>query len=101
MIHWKSIRFYLNLWELKVSECSSPRIRGRLGSFTASSMALGILVVYIFGAFCEWQNLAWIFGCVPVIFLVWTAMMPETPIWLLTHGKEEEAKKALRYLRGE
>ena len=86
--------------QIYVSECSSPRIRGRLGSFTASSMALGIWLAYIIGAFVEWYVHAWVFSALPVVFFFWTLFMPETPIWLLTHGKEDQARQSLQKLRG-
>ena len=83
-----------------MSECSSSGLRGRLGSLTASSHALGILVTYIVGAFVEWYVLSWIFGCIPLIFMIWTVFMPESPNWLLTTGHEEDARKSLLRLRG-
>ena len=86
--------------QIYVAECSSPRIRGRLGSFTASSMALGILVTYIVGAFVEWHVLAWVLGGVPLVFLIWTTTMPETPVWLLSNEREDDAKISLQRLRG-
>ena len=86
--------------QIYVAECSSPWIRGRLGSFTASSLALGILVTYIIGAFVDWHVMAWTFGCVPLVFLGWMALMPETPVWLLTHDKEDKARASLQRLRG-
>ncbi|XP_045028718.1 facilitated trehalose transporter Tret1 [Daphnia magna] len=86
--------------QIYVSECSSPNIRGRLGSITASSLALGIWVAYIIGAFVEWDTLSFIFSALPVVFLLLTCFMPETPIWLLTHGMEDEGRQALQQLRG-
>jgi facilitated trehalose transporter len=86
--------------QIYLSECSSPRIRGRLGSFTASSLALGILVTYIIGAFVEWYVLALVFGTLPIVFLIWTWLMPETPVWLLTHGRDVDARQSLQRLRG-
>ncbi|XP_057373147.1 facilitated trehalose transporter Tret1-like [Daphnia carinata] len=86
--------------QIYVSECSSPNIRGRLGSITASSLALGIWVSYIIGAFVEWHTLSFIFSALPVIFLLLTCLMPETPIWLLTNGMEDEGRRALQRLRG-
>ncbi len=83
-----------------MSECSSPSIRGRLGSLTASALALGILVTYILGTFVEWHVLSWILGGIPVAFLVCTIFMPESPSWLLTNGYEEDARKSLQRLRG-
>ena len=86
--------------QIYLSECSSPSIRGRLGSFTASSLALGIWSAYIIGAFVEWHTHAWIFSALPAVFFVMTLFMPETPIWLLTHGNEDQARQSLQRLRG-
>ena len=84
----------------QISECSSPRIRGRLSSLTASSLALGILVTYIIGAFVEWYSLSWIMSTFPLVLLVGMIFMPETPAWLLANNQEDEARKALQRLRG-
>lgn len=94
------MNYYCKSLSIKVSECASPRIRGRLGSLTASSMALGVWVTYIIGSFVEWYTLSWIFGILPIIFLLGTLMMPETPSWLLANGREEAALRSLRHLRG-
>lgn len=85
---------------LKISECSSPRIRGTLSSLTASALALGILMAYIIGAFVDWHVLAIILSVFPLLLLAGMIFMPETPGWLVSNGKEEEALKALRRLRG-
>ncbi len=67
---------------------------------TASALALGILVAYIIGAFVEWYVLAWILGCFPFLLTIGMIFMSETPTWLLSHGREEESRKALQRLRG-
>ena len=57
-------------------------------------------MTYIVGAFVEWYVLSWVCGCLPVIFMLLTIMMPESPTWLLANGREEEARQALQCLRG-
>lgn len=84
----------------QISECSSPRIRGTLSSFTASALALGILVAYIIGAFVDWWILAFILSMFPMMLFTGMIFMPETPIWLISHNREDDAKKALQRLRG-
>jgi facilitated trehalose transporter len=69
-------------------------------SFTASALALGILVTYIIGAFTEWFILAWILSTFPLVLFFGMILMPETPIWLLAHNQENDAKKSLQRLRG-
>jgi facilitated trehalose transporter len=91
---------FLYLYFLQISECASPRIRGTLSSFTASALALGILVAYIIGAFVEWWELAFILSIFPMLLFTGMIFMPETPVWLISHNREDDAKKALRRLRG-
>jgi len=65
--------------QIYVSECSSPRVRGTLGSFPATFLALGILIAYVIGAFVEWQILCFILGSFPICYGLIMLLMPETP----------------------
>ncbi|KAK4011370.1 hypothetical protein OUZ56_020484 [Daphnia magna] len=86
--------------QIYVSECASPSLRGWMGSLTASSLVLGVWSTYVIGTFVEWHVLAWIFGCLPILFLCGTVVMPESPVWLLSHDREQEARRSLQFLRG-
>ncbi|XP_046649044.1 facilitated trehalose transporter Tret1-2 homolog isoform X2 [Daphnia pulicaria] len=86
--------------QIYVSECASPRIRGALGSFTATFLSLGILIAYIIGAVVEWQILCFIIGSMPIVLGLAMMFMPETPSWLVAHDQESQAKVALQQLRG-
>merc|ERR1712071_186224 len=77
-----------------------PRIRGALGSFTAIFLALGILLAYIIGAFVQWDELAWILSVFPILLFGCMWFMPETPSWLLSNNREDEARASLQNLRG-
>ena len=71
-----------------------------MGSVTATSLSLGIVVTYVIGAFVDWHILAWILSSFPLLLLVGMIFLPETPIWLLTHGRQDEARQSLQFLRG-
>lgn len=84
----------------QVSECASPRIRGRMGSLTASSLALGVWLTYIIGSFVDWHVLSWILGCLPILFMGGSFLLPESPVWLISKGRHQEAQRSLQVLRG-
>lgn len=71
-----------------------------MGSLTASFLAFGILIAYIIGAFVEWNVLAYILSCFPVVLFVGMCFLPETPAWLISNGFADKAKQSLQRLRG-
>ena len=69
-------------------------------SLFALMVGIGILLVYILGAFLDWRIVAsvptilmYTILCVALIFI------PESPVWLLGHRGVEEGKDALQWLR--
>lgn len=63
-------------------------------------LILGILLVFAVGTFVNWSILAYIGACLPVPFLLLMLVIPETPRWYVSKGRDEEARKALQWLRG-
>ena len=84
----------------QIGESASPRVRGALGSFPAIFLSLGILIAYIIGSFVEYDVLAFILAGFPACLFVAMFFMPETPAWLLSQNREEEARKSLQFFRG-
>ena len=69
-------------------------------SLFALMVGIGILLVYILGAFLDWRIVAsvptilmYTLLCVALIFI------PESPVWLLGHKGVGEGKEALQWLR--
>ena len=63
---------------------------------------MGIVVVYILGALLkeDWRLVAWISACFPAVaFLAVWLLLPESPVWLFTRGKPEQAEVAMRKIR--
>jgi len=83
-----------------VGEISEPRFRGMLTSYAGIFVSLGFVVIYAMGNFTDWQHVAAISCTVPVITILAISQVPETPLWLLSRGRLEEAEKALCWLRG-
>lgn len=77
-----------------------PSIRGILTSCAGVSVQLGIFTVYFLGTVVTWRVAALICLAVPLSTLVAICFVPETPLWLLSKGKVEAARKSLQWLRG-
>ncbi|XP_076126303.1 solute carrier family 2, facilitated glucose transporter member 6 isoform X1 [Alosa pseudoharengus] len=83
-----------------VSEISHPKVRGTLGSCPQLTAVFGSLALYALGLVLPWRWLA-VAGEVPVIVMVFLlCFMPNSPRFLVTHGRREEACRALQWLRG-
>jgi len=67
-----------------------PRLAG-LGSFFVAS---GITFVYILGAIMRWEWVCLVTAIMPTagLILIWK-VVPESPNWLVHHGKLEEARR--------
>ncbi|XP_049943334.1 facilitated trehalose transporter Tret1-2 homolog [Schistocerca serialis cubense] len=81
-------------------EISEVAIRGALGVYQNLMVTAGVLLAYVSGALLPYNGTIFM-GCVPPLLLltlfVWA---PESPVLLLAKGKELEARRALRWLRG-
>lgn len=82
------------------AEIAQSSIRGTLGSYFQLMMVIGILFVYLVGAYASVFALSIICGVIPLIFGAIFVFMPETPLYLVSKGHKEDAAKSLRWLRG-
>ncbi|NXK23935.1 GTR6 protein, partial [Arenaria interpres] len=87
-----------------ISEISHPGVRGMLGACPQIMAVLGSLVLYALGKYLrlvlEWRWLA-VAGEVPVLtMIVLLCFMPNSPRFLLSQGKDDEALRSLCWLRG-
>jgi MFS family permease len=84
---------------LYISETASPQIRGSVVSFNQLAITSGILIAYPVGfaiSFSGGWRLMLGLGAVPALALgLGMLFMPESPRWLVAHGKEEEARGVL------
>ena len=89
---------------LYLAELSPKDKRGRMVTFFQLAITLGILLSYVVGyifghADNAWRMMFWA-GFVPAIILfIGMLLVPESPRWLLTKGRNEEALKVLNQLR--
>ncbi|KAL0851232.1 hypothetical protein ABMA28_007076 [Loxostege sticticalis] len=83
-----------------LGEAIQPEVRGTLGLFPTAIGNIGILICYLAGTYLDWSQLAYLGACLPIPFFILMLMIPETPHWYLSRGRNEEARKALQWLRG-
>jgi sugar porter (SP) family MFS transporter len=89
-----------------IAELAPKRMRGGLVSFNQLMIVTGILAAYIvdFAFKGVSNNWRWMLGlgAIPGVMLaVGMFMMPESPRWLVDHGREDEARESLRRSHGE
>ncbi|KAG6462358.1 hypothetical protein O3G_MSEX013219 [Manduca sexta] len=60
----------------------------------------GVLLMYYLGTVVSWRTASLICLAAPLASMLLILFVPETPVWLLSQGREKDALKALCYLRG-
>ncbi|XP_031635122.1 facilitated trehalose transporter Tret1-like isoform X2 [Contarinia nasturtii] len=83
-----------------IGEICEPSIRGILTASASVSAAFGIGLVYFLGSHTSWRIAALICAVIPILSIIFISFMPETPIWLISRNRQEDALKSLRWLRG-
>ncbi|HET9146607.1 MAG TPA: sugar porter family MFS transporter [Acetobacteraceae bacterium] len=93
------------LTPLYLAEMAPPERRGGIVTINQFYITLGILVSYIVGFLLSHAGNGWRWmlglGSLPgIILFIGMVLLPESPRWLMGHGRAEQAERALRYLRG-
>lgn len=90
-----------------ISEIAPAHNRGRLVSFNQFAITIGIVLAYIFDYLLlslgddSWRYMLAVPGVFGIIFLVFLLVkFPESPRWLLAHGRKNEAIKVLTNIGG-
>ncbi|XP_037050613.1 facilitated trehalose transporter Tret1-like isoform X2 [Bradysia coprophila] len=83
-----------------VGEICQPTLRGILTSCAGISVMLGFFIVFCLGSIMTWRYVAIICLIVPLITVVAICFVPETPMWLLSKDRPDDALKSLQWLRG-
>lgn len=82
-----------------ITEVARPDLRGSLISSGPTIASLGMVIAYTKGAFLSWRICSWmnvIYTVIPVILI--KLFVPESPVWLVSKGRIEDAAKSLKFL---
>ncbi|XP_071454715.1 trehalose transporter 1-like protein isoform X2 [Hetaerina americana] len=78
-----------------ITEISSPHLRPMLTATGPIGVSLGILLVYLFGWLFSWRIVAGIAVCFHLFSFAALCTVPESPVWLVSRGRKEDAHRAL------
>lgn len=82
-----------------VSEISTPNYRGALLSFVYVTETSGVLLCNLLMYYLPWNVVGLIFSASSLLVFIISFILPESPIWLYSHGKQEKAIQTLSQLR--
>lgn len=82
---------------LYLKEICIDRVRGTIGSMVVLICNLGILLVYIFGAYCSYKTSPIFVIASTATFVVAFSFFPETPMFLIKQNKLTAAEKSIRF----
>lgn len=82
------------------AEIAEKEIRGITGTFFQVLINVGILLVYVVGAFMSvfWTSV--IMAIIPIVFGLVFFLMPESPVYLVIKRRNDDAVKSYKWLRG-
>lgn len=84
---------------LYAEEVAALEIRGALGTLLDLMLAAGLLLVYGLGIVLPVRWLTGTMAALPLCFCVAFLMMPESPEYLRSRGKHDEAQRVASWLR--
>lgn len=82
-----------------IAETSSKNIRGALGAAFQLISTVGVVFMYSLGVALSWRWLGVVIAVPPSIMILFMTFMAESPRWLLSQNREDDASKALSWLR--
>lgn len=81
------------------SEVTQPHLRGMLTAISSVGVSTGVLIEYALGAMLPWNICAGISAIIPAAALILMFLFPETPSYLISVNKHEEARESLQKFR--
>jgi len=82
-----------------VADIAEPKYRGALGSTMQLMVNIGILFNNV-NCNTNWRVSTGLCIIFPALLAIWMFFMPRSPVFLISKGRLEEARKSLQFLRG-
>lgn len=83
-----------------IAEISDKKIRGGLCASFSVICNAGIFLEFVLAEHMDFRNAAILIGIVSVVFLIGFYCMPESPQYLISKKRIDEAEVAFKFLRG-
>ncbi|KAK5638927.1 hypothetical protein RI129_013222 [Pyrocoelia pectoralis] len=80
-----------------LTEISRKDVRGSFTSTCSLGASIGMVLVYIKGWYLSWRVVAWINIGYTIAFTLLLFLIPESPAWLISKGRINQAKKSLEW----
>ncbi|KAF7995757.1 hypothetical protein HCN44_006864 [Aphidius gifuensis] len=81
------------------SEVTQPHLRGMLTALSSVGVSTGVLLEYILGSIATWNIVAALSSIIPFAALFLMFIYPESPSYLISRSRPDDAKKALKQFR--
>lgn len=82
-----------------LGEMAPAQIRGGILTLNQLMITIGLLASYLvnwaFADSGDWRLMFWMAGIPAVLLVVACLILPESPVWLITHGRANEAHRIL------
>ena len=91
---------FIGIAPIYTSEICQPNIRKFTGGFLAVHFSIGYAIGYFAGSWSHWKTAAIVQTAWPCLVFMLMFLCPESPTWLLSKSKKEQALRVLTNLRG-
>ncbi|KAJ0171608.1 hypothetical protein K1T71_013158 [Dendrolimus kikuchii] len=82
-----------------ISEFCQDSIRGAMTSGVIIFYGFGALLSYLLGGYLNYHTMIYVFLTLSIIGTILIAILKESPLYLMTNKREEEAKKSIAFYR--
>ena len=82
------------------SEICQPQIRKFTGTLFSLFEQSGMAFIYMLGALLDWKTAVLVTTVWPCITFTLLVFCPQSPTWLMVNGREKDAYKTMKRLRG-